>query len=192
MHRITVRRSAALLFAAALIAVAAFVVPAAVAGSSSNGPPQTRVYGGGNVPIESCTDGAITFCTHVTREFSIFAVRDPNEQVTYGTITFGNPANGNAFVVRVTCLAVSGNVADVGGVVVRGPAPSDVGASFEIFIRDSGPPGPVLRDGVSPIAFNNPPSNPICKGVSSDVFTAGFFTLAYGDVAIQQVTNQNS
>jgi hypothetical protein len=35
IHRITVRRSAALLFAAALIAVAAVLVPAATAGSNS-------------------------------------------------------------------------------------------------------------------------------------------------------------
>jgi hypothetical protein len=46
------------------------------AGSSSNRPPQLRVYGGGNVPINSCSDGATPFCTHITREYSIFAVHD--------------------------------------------------------------------------------------------------------------------
>lgn len=194
MHRITVRRSAALLFTAGLIAVAAVVVPAAVAGSSSNGPPQTRVYGGGNVPIESCTDGAVTFCTHVTREFSIFAVRDPNEQVTYGTITAGNPevAHGINSVVRVTCLAVSGNVAEVGGVVVQAPNhPEQIGNPYLLFVRDSGQPGAVARDGLSPVFTGPPPGKPTCSDVSSDAFDAGFFTLTYGDFAIEKVTNQN-
>src|SRR5690242_7574009 len=109
------------LVAAALIAVAAVLVSTAVAGSSSNGPPQLRVYGGGNIPIYSCTDGANTFCTQITREFSLSAVRDPNENVTYGTLTFGDPEvdNGVRFIARVTCLAVSGNVAEVGGVITQ-------------------------------------------------------------------------
>jgi hypothetical protein len=194
MHRITVRRSAVLLSVAGLIGVAAVLVPAAVAGSSSNGPPQTRVYGGGNVPINSCTDGTSQFCTQVTREFSIFAVRDPNEQVTYGTITGGNPevAHGINSVVRVTCLAVSGNVAEVGGVVVQAPNhPENIGNPYLLFVRDSGQPGTVARDGVSPVFTGPPPGKPTCSDVSSNAFGLGFFALTYGDIAIQQVTSQN-
>lgn len=189
MHRITVRRSAALLLAAALIAAAAVLVPAAVAGSSSNGPPQTRVYGGGNIPINSCTDGATPFCAITTREFSMLAIHDPNEDVTYGTVTHGNPEinNGVSFKGRVTCLAVSGNVAEVGGVIVYSSNPSFVGGPFNLFVRDSGQPGTVSRDGVSPI-FVGTPSDPkaTCRDLSSDAFGTGYFSLTYGDVAVEK------
>jgi hypothetical protein len=181
------------LVAAALIAVAAVLVSAATAGSSSNGPPQTRIYGGGNVPINSCTDGATTFCTSYTREFSILAIHDPNEDVTYGTFTVGSVESGGVvFAVRVTCLAVSGNVAEVGGVIVQDAFdPSFVGGPLEVFLRDSGPPGTVSRDGISANYIDFPPTKPTCRDVSSDAFGNGYMSLAYGDIAIQNVTNQN-
>jgi hypothetical protein len=186
------RRKSVVALLGVAVVVAAALVSVAVAGSTSNGPPQTRVYGGGNIPINSCTDGAATFCTGVTREFSILAIHDPNEDVTYGTITFGNPeiAQGVNNVVRVTCLVVSGSVADVGGVIVQSLDPSTIGGSFELFLRDSGQPGTVSRDGVSPIA-PGPPAKTNCRGVSSDAYAPGFFTLTYGDIAIQKVGNQN-
>lgn len=188
MHRITVRRSAALLFAAALIGVAAVLVPAAVAGSSSNGPPQIRVYGGGNVGPGHCTDGPTPFCSNALREFSLLAIKDPNEDVTYGTLS-GN----NGTVIRVTCIAVSGNVAEVGGVMLQNPDPSIVGAPTWTFFRDSGATDP--RDGISPTFFGAPgdPKATCSKSdVASDAFGLGFFPLTNGDIAIQNLINQNS
>jgi hypothetical protein len=179
-----------LLLAAAVVAVAAVVVSAAMAGSNSNGPPQTRVYGGGNVPINSCTDGATPFCTPVTREFSLLAIKDPNENVTYGTLTIGRGVVQD--VGRVTCLAVSGNVAEVGGLLVQDTNPSLVGQPFWIFVRDSAQPGSASRDGVSPMFAGSPPPAGTCRDVSTDAFGAGFFTLTYGDVAVENVGNQNS
>jgi hypothetical protein len=165
------------------VLLAAVLVSGALARSSSNGPPQTRVYGGGNIPVNGCSDGASPFCTPVTREFSILAIHDPNEDVTYGTVTLSRGAVQD--VVRVTCLAVSGNVAEVGGVIVQDTNPANVGSSFELFLRDSGQPGTVSRDGVSPSFVDAPPAKPNCQDVSSDAFGVGFFTLAYGDIAIQ-------
>src|SRR3954447_6512161 len=152
------------LVAAALIAVAAVAVSAAAAGSSGNGPVQTRVYGGGRVPVGSCSDGATQFCTSYTREFSILAIHDPNEDVTYGTFTVGSAESGGVvFAVRVTCLAVSGNVAEVGGVIVQDAFdPSLVGGPGELFLRDSGQPGTVSRDGVSANFVDYPPAKPTC------------------------------
>jgi hypothetical protein len=189
MHRMTVRRSAALLFAAALIAVGAVLVPAAVAGSSSNGPPQTRVYGGGNVGPGHCTDGATPFCSNALREFSLLAIHDPNEDVTYGTLS-----GGNGSVVRVTCIAVSGNVAELGGVMTQNPDPSLVGDSSWTFFRDSGPTGADPRDGISPTFFAPPPAKPTCSSsdAASDAFGDGFFPLTNGDIAIQNLINQNN
>jgi len=176
----------AVLGVAGLLAVV--LVSVAAAGSNGNGPVQTRVFGGGNIPIHSCTDGAAQFCTGVTREFSILAISDPNEDVTYGTITFGNPeiAQGVNLVVRVTCLAVSGNVAEIGGVIVQDPNnPSYIGGPFQMFVRDSGQPGAVARDGVSPVFLPPTFDKANCRHLSSNAFDSGYFTLAYGDVAVE-------
>jgi len=185
-HRSIRGRWVALLLGGAAI-LAATMVSVAAAGSSSNGPPQTRVYGGGNIPAGSCSDGVITFCTHGVREFSILAIHDPNEDVTYGTITIARGAFTE--VVRVTCLAVNGNVAEVGGVVAQSNGTA-IGLPYELWVRDSGQPGTGSRDGVSPSFIPATPGKPSCND-SSDAFGNGFFTLTYGDIAIQKVTNQN-
>jgi len=183
-HMSTRRRSVVAVLGVAAV-LCAVLVSGAAAGSSSNGPPQTRVYGGGNVQPGNCTDGQNVFCTGSNREFSILAIHDPNEDVTYGTI---NGANGTK--VRVTCLAVSGNVAEVGGVIVQSPDPSLVGGPFEMFVRDSGSLNP--RDGLSPAFLDGPSAGkPNCNDVSSNAFGYGFFALTNGDIAIQNVTNQN-
>jgi hypothetical protein len=128
----------------------------------------------------------------VAREFSILAIHDPNEDLTYGTISI---ARGTATeVVRVTCLAVSGNVAEVGGVVIQANYAGGVGSPYELFVRDSGQPGAVSRDGFSP-SFEGSPTDPkaTCSSsdVASDAFGTGFFSLSYGDIAIQNLTSQN-
>jgi len=190
-RRFTRRRWVVLLLGGAVLLAA--VLASVAAAGSGNGPPQTRVYGGGNVPINTCTDGATTFCTHVTREYSIFAVHDRNQDVTYGTITIGDPERDAGLwnVVRVTCLAVSGNVAEVGGVITYDPNPANIGGPFELFLRDSGKPGTVARDGVSPQFVDVPGTKPNCNDVSSSAFGYGYFPLTYGDIAIQNVRNQN-
>jgi hypothetical protein len=186
------RRWVGLLLGGAAV-LAGVLVSAAAAGSSSNGPPQTRIYGGGSVPINSCTDGTTTFCTSYTREFSILAIHDPNEDVTYGTFTVGSAESGGVvFAVRVTCLAVSGNVAEVGGVIVQDAFDASfVGGPLEVFLRDSGQPGTVSRDGVSANNIDLPPAKPTCRDVSSNAFGYGYFTVTNGDIAIQNLTNQN-
>jgi hypothetical protein len=180
MHRMT-------LVAAALLAVAAVVVSAAAAGSSSgNGPVQARVYGGGQIPVGSCSDGSTQFCSGVTREFSILAISDPNEDVTYGTVTIGNIEHGGpVYVVHVKCLAVGGDLAEIGGVVVDSADPTQVGDTLHLFVRDSGQPGAAARDGVSPLFVDPPQGKPTCRDLSSDAFGNGYFTLAYGDVAVE-------
>jgi hypothetical protein len=175
------------LVAAALLAVAAVVVSAAFAGSNSGtGPVQARVYGGGRIPVGSCTDGSTVFCSGVTREFSIFAVSDPNEDVTYGTVTVGNVEHGGpVYVVRVKCLAVDGNIAEIGGVVVDSAAVGQVGDTFHVFVRDSGEPGAAARDGFSPLFVDPPQGKPTCGDLSSDAFGYGYFALAFGDIAVE-------
>jgi hypothetical protein len=180
MYRLT-------LVAAALVAVAAVAVSAATAGSNSgNGPVQARVYGGGRIAVGSCTDGATQFCTRVTRELSIFAVSDPNEDVTYGTVTIGNVEQGGpVYDVHVACLAVAGNLAEIGGVVVDSADPTEIGDTLHLFVRDSGRPGAAARDGVSPLFVDPPQGKPTCRDLSSDAFGNGYFPLTYGDIAVE-------
>lgn len=183
------RRSVfALLGVAGIGLLAAVLVSGAAAGSSSNGPPQLRVYGGGNVGPGYCTDGPTQFCSQAVREFSLFAIRDPNEGVTYGTLS-----GGNGSVVRVTCIAVSGNVAEVGGLMTQNPDPSLVGAPSWTFFRDSGPTSATPRDGISPTFFGVPGARPTCSSsdAAGDAFGDGFFPVNNGDIAIQSLLNQN-
>jgi hypothetical protein len=171
------------------------LVSGAIAGSSSNGPPQIRVYGGGNLGLTDppggvhCTDATPPFCSPALREFSLLAIKDPNEGVTYGTLS-----GGNGSVTRVTCIAVSGNVAEIGGVAVQNPDPSFVGAPTWTFFRDSGPTGAYPRDGISPTFFGSQSAKPTCSSTdaTSNAFGAGFFSLTNGDIAIQNLINQNN
>jgi len=184
----SIRRKAAIALLGVAGVIAAVVVSVAAAGSSSNGPPQLRVYGGGNVGAGHCTDGPNVFCSDALREFSLLAIRDPNENVTYGSFI---GADGR--LVRVTCIAVSGNVAEVGGVIVSNPDPSIVGGPSWTFFRDSGQPGSDQRDGISPTFFDLPPAKPTCSksDAASDAFGDGFFPLTNGDISIQNLISQN-
>jgi hypothetical protein len=94
----------------------------------------------------------------------------------------------------VTCIAVSGNVAELGGVMTQNPDPSLVGDSSWTFFRDSGPTGADPRDGISPTFFAPPPAKPTCSSsdAASDAFGDGFFPLTNGDIAIQNLINQNN
>jgi hypothetical protein len=116
----------------------------------------------------------------------MLAVSDPNEDVTYGTVTIGNVEHGGpVYVMHVTCLAVVGNVAEIGGIVVDSADPTEIGDTLHLFVRNSGQPGAAARDGVSPLFIDPPQGKPTCHDLSSDAFGNGFFTLAYGDVAIE-------
>jgi hypothetical protein len=177
-----------------LLAFAALGLVALAAGASfalandgqGNQPAQKLVFGGGRIPAGSCSDGSTSFCTSVTREFSIYAVSNPQDGGTYGNIITGNVEHGGvANVVRVTCLAASGDVAEIGGVILQAADSSTVGGSFRLFVRDSGQPGTVARDGVSPSFVDPPPAKPTCGDLATGAFGFGFMPLAYGDLVVR-------
>ena len=178
------RKSLVVLVALVLVVVAA---GGAFASSlSANGPVQNRVYGGGRIPVGTCSDGPSQFCTQVTREFSLFAVSSPQGGGAYGTVTFGNVEHGGpVYAVRVTCLAVSGNLAEIGGVVVDSADPTAIGGAFRVFVRDSGTPGSAARDGVSPLFPEAPPAQATCGDLSTGALGSGYFALASGDVVVE-------
>jgi len=183
MHRFAITLGTLILVG--LIAGATF----AFAGSGSgNSPAQDRVFGGGRTFGDSCTDGSTQYCSSATREFSFLAVSDrqgggAEGTVTYGTLEFGGPI----YVVRVSCLAVEGNVAEIGGTIVSSAElPSQVGDAFHMLVRDSGDPGSTARDGVSQLFVDAPQSEPTCGDLLDEASEYGFFTVASGDVAVER------
>jgi hypothetical protein len=168
-----------------LIAGATF----ASAGSGiGNSPAQDRVFGGGRTLAGgTCTDGSEPYCSSVTRELSFLAVSDGQGGGAHGTVTFGTlEFGGPVYVVRVACLAVEGNLAEIGGTIVSSAElPSQVGDAFHMLVRDSGEPGSTARDGVGPIFVDPPESDPACGDLLDEADEYGFFTLAAGDVAVE-------
>lgn len=183
MRRFTVAFGGLMLLG--LIAGATF----AFAGSGSgNGPAQDRVFGGGRTFGNSCTDGSTQYCSAATREFSFLAVSDsPGGDAAHGTLTYGTlDFGGPIYVVRVACLAVEGNVAEIGGTIVSSAElPSQVGDAFHMLVRDSGEPGSTARDGVSQLFVDGPQSTPTCGDLLDEESEYGFFTVAAGDVAVE-------
>ena len=158
----------------------------ALAGSGAGSPAQDRVFGGGRTFGNGCTDGSTPYCSPATRELSFLAVSDQgggaHGTLNYGTLEFGGPV----YVVRVACLAVEDNVAEIGGTIVSSPQlPSQVGDTFHVLVRDSGEPGSTTRDGVSPLFVDPPESAPTCGDLLDEASEYGFFTLAAGDVAVE-------
>jgi len=174
-----------LLMLVGLIAGATF----AFAGSGNdNSPAQARVFGGGRTLGDSCTDGSTQYCSGVTRELSFVAVSDGQGDAAHGTLTYGNlEFGGPVYVVRVGCLAVEGNVAEIGGTIVSSAAlPSQVGDAFHMLVRDSGEPGSIARDGVGQIFVDPPEDKPTCGDLVGEASEYGFFTLAFGDIAVER------
>jgi hypothetical protein len=182
MHRFTV--AFGLLMLLGLIAGGTF----AFAGSDSgNSPAQDRAFGGGRTFGNSCTDGSTQYCSSATREFSFLAVADGEGDGAHGTLTYGTlDFGGPIYVVRVGCLAVEGNVAEIGGTIVSSAElPSQVGDAFHMLVRDSGEPGSTVRDGVSQLFVDGPQSTPTCGDLLDEASEYGFFTVAAGDVAVE-------
>jgi len=164
-------------------AVAAAFAWSAGAGSPP-GPAQDRVYGGGALPA-SCTDGNPSFCG-AAREFSVLAVSNPVGGGAYGTVSFGFPGLGRFTTARVTCLAVHGAIAEIGGVITGSDDPSVVGGPYQLFVRDSGTPGTANRDGVSPNLIDVATApQATCGDVDTNVFGSGSVTLQSGDVVVE-------
>lgn len=160
--------------AAGIAAVAAMFAWTANAGSPP-GPAQDRVYGGGFVPAGACTSGPDVFCTQGDREFSVLAVSSPGGGGAYGTVNF------KTFTARVTCLAVNGNSAEIGGVVSDGP---NAGDAYRLFVRDNGAPGSATPDEVSANFIDLPPVQATCNDLDSNALGSGYFTLAHGDLVV--------
>jgi hypothetical protein len=115
---------------------------------SSGGPneqlaAQDRLYGGGGTD-PGCFVPDIGFCRTGFTNFSLDAHATATGQAAHGDHV---SAVGHS---QVTCLAVHGNNAVVGGVTLSSPNPSTVGTLFAFFFVDRGTPDSGQLDLVSP------------------------------------------
>lgn len=163
-----------------LVALAAGASFAFADAGGGNEPVQKLVFGGGRIPAGSCTDGPTSSCTAVTREFSVYAVSSPQDGGTRGAIIAGDSRHrGSPDVVRVTCFAVSGNTAEIGGVIMQAADRSTLGGSFRLFVRDSGQPG------ASPSFVDPPSAQAACRDVTSGAFGYGYMSFTDGGLVVR-------
>lgn len=170
----------------ALTTVVAVAAGVGLAGPSAR--PQDSLYGGGrHAGGGACTDGTIPFCPPNSREFSVDAHANAAGRGASGTLEYGVPETGNVLVSGdVTCLAVDGDRAVIGGRVNEGPS---TGSGFTMQFEDRGRPGSATRDRVSPVFLLAPEEEPpgfprTCPPFDDDVGDVGFFSQTYGDVAV--------
>jgi hypothetical protein len=196
------RGFAAALAGLALVAVLALVATGFAGGSISaaqaqyggpghaGGPAQDLLYGGGRYG-GATTDGSVPFFVSL-REFSIDAHANPIGGGAYGTLSIGNPNNGNLTLGGdVTCLTVDGNTAVAGGYVGESADPSFVGFTFFVYFQDFGRAGSGTLDRGSATFIDAPDAPDLPKGfpkecapVDNDAFDAGYVQFTAGDVVV--------
>jgi hypothetical protein len=100
------------------------------AGVLDNGPPQIRVYGGGQVATPTPTP----------RIISLTASANPQGREAYGSFRYAAAGTPGRLRGDVTCLTVAGNNALLGGFIREG-SPNAIGLDFLYAVTDSGLPG---------------------------------------------------
>ena len=175
-----------------LVLVAAGLASAGIAYSSSR--PVGRglqspahVYGGGRLGPGTFPATGLTFSN--PRDFSIDAHRI--RATVGGHVYYGRNAGVLLLGVDVTCLAVKGRTAAIGGIVRETGDGQDVGYGFALFLEDNGSPLSQTRD-QSSAAFIDPLSAPewppgfplVCPAPDGPFNEPGFLDLHSGDVVV--------
>ena len=179
------RRLALTALALSTLAIAGFA-------DSSNGPNnqlagQNRLYGGGGTD-PGCFVPDIGFCRTATTDIAIDAHSTESGHGAYGDM---NSKLGRH--EQITCLAVDGNKAAIGGVIIDSPNAAEIGSYFLMFFVDGGTSG---SDLASP--FYNAPPDPtawptgfpyVCPspvdGAPALGLIASYIPLVRGDLVIQ-------
>jgi hypothetical protein len=174
------------------VALALAALTAAGLAYSSGGPAaqldaQTRLYGGGGTD-PGCFVPDIGFCRTGPTDISVDAHATGNGQAAYGNLN--GRAGGRE---RVTCLAVDGNKASVGGVITADANPAAVGALFLMFFVDNGASGVDLASPLynAPAGAGNWPAGfpYVCPspdtGAPSFGLLPSFIPIVRGDIIVQ-------
>jgi hypothetical protein len=181
-----------LLVALSALAVASFAYSAS--GPNAQLVTQDRVYGGGQTD-PGCFEPDINFCRPLPFNFAIDAHATGTGQAAYGDFTNGAPGFRDVRD-QVTCLAVHGHNAVVGGFATSSSDPSVVGWFFAQYYVDRGTPSFGDRDLESPVWTG--PSNPsdwpagfpyVCPSPDESSTQFGlirsFLPITHGDIVVQ-------
>ena len=151
---------------------------------------QDRDYGGGQFGPGCVSNSDVCFAN--PRNFAVDAHGVGN--AARGNSTYGTPGIGNNYR-SVRCLRVDGNVAVVGGVVIRGPS---AGFGYVQYFVDRAGPGLGDRDLVSPTFIDPldaaawPPRFPNACPSPSELPGGGaplYRELDEGDVVVREARN---
>ena len=168
-------------------AVAALAAAGAAYSSLATGGPSDDpfVVGGGRLGPGTFPGGF----TILSRDFSVDAHVEKKGQKVTGLFISGR--NGiSSSQTNVTCVAIDGNQAAVGGVE------STTGVGRLVFLIDNGPPSSAVRDRSSAI-FTDPLDNPnwpigfptVCPSPSSGFNQEGYLDVHSGDIVISEGTD---
>jgi len=122
----------------------------------------------------------------LSRDFSVDAHVEKKGQTVTGLFISGR--NGiSSSQTNVTCVAIDGNQAAVGGVE------STTGVGRLVFLIDNGPPSSAVRDQSSPI-FTDPLDSPnwpigfptVCPAPNSGFNQEGYLDVHSGDIVISE------
>jgi hypothetical protein len=83
----------------------------------------------------------------------------------------------------VTCLAVRGSSAEIGGVITDGSA---IGDAYRLFIRDNGGPGSATPDEISANFTDSSSPQGTCTDLDTNALGSGYFPLAHGDLVVEE------
>jgi hypothetical protein len=164
---------------------------AAYSSQSAGGPPDDPFVAGGGRFGPGCFDLNQSFCFALPRDLSVDAHLEKDGTKVTGVVYYGNNDGVQRVRVDVTCLAVVGNRAAIGGIVRDHSSPEFVGFGALLFLRDVGQPGRPSRDRSSPLFVDTltspdwPAGFPYtCPGPDSTINNIGFQVIHSGDVIV--------
>lgn len=193
-------RRPAMLVVALLAALSASAVALSNGGSNAKLANQDRLYGGGSSG-PGCFVPDIGFCLSGTRNFAVDAHSTSHGTAASGDLTFGAPG-GHDQHAQITCLAVRGDKAVVGGIITQADRPALVGAWVAMLFQARGTPAFGERDLASPLYLQtpdpaqNPPGFPyVCPspdaGAPAFGISPSYLPVTGGDIVVQDATSNS-
>jgi hypothetical protein len=125
----------ATLFIVVVVALSGAAIAHSLSGPNAQLLTQDRLYGGGGTD-PGCFVPDISFCRTTFINFAIDAHATGTGQAAYGDYVYGPPTGPTH--VQITCLAVDGVNAAVGGVIVASTNAAFVGDRTVTFFVDNG------------------------------------------------------
>jgi hypothetical protein len=180
-----------------LLVVAAALAATGIATSSS---PADRfaglahVYGGGEFGpgcFTTPSGGDSGVCFGDARAFSLDVLGD-GRNFAFGELAYGSPRH-TVIKMRVTCMVVAGNRAELGGWVTQATNPAAVGLAMAYWVTDNGSIDSPVPDQAS-VAWIGTPGSPAdfpatfpakCLPIDGDANAYPIYQDVHGDVVVQ-------